>query len=194
MRRIVLASTSPYRRELLSRLHLPFDCLPPSVDEVAPAGESPRHTARRLAQAKAEAVAAAAPDAIVIGCDQVADLDGRALNKPGGHEAALAQLLELQGRAAVFHSALALATDGGARIDVDCVDTEVRFRKLSRAQVEAALRIDRPYDCAGAAKIESYGIALVESVRCDDPTALIGLPLIRLVAMLGALGVTVPPG
>lgn len=191
MPRIVLASTSPYRQQLLARLHLPFDCISPQVDEVAIAGESPRVTARRLAQAKAEAVAAAHPDALVIGADQVADLDGKPLNKPGSHTAALSQLITLQGRTAVFHSGLALAAEGGRRVTVDSVPTTVRFRSLSRAQLDAYLHIDRPYDCAGSAKIESLGIALVEWVRSDDPTALIGLPLIRLVGLLSQAGVTV---
>lgn len=192
MRRIVLASTSPYRRDLLARLQLPFDTVAPQVDETALPGESPRITARRLAQAKAEAVAAACPDAIVIGSDQVADLDGTALNKPGGHEAALAQLERLQGRRAVFFTGLAVATDGGARIEVDCVPTTVQFRTLPRAQLDAYLRADRPYDCAGAAKIESLGIALVASVHSDDPTALVGLPLICLTTLLSRVGVPVP--
>jgi septum formation protein len=192
MQPIVLASTSPYRRELLTRLRVPFEAVAPGIEESAMAGESPRITARRLAQAKAEAVASRLPDALVIGSDQVADLDGEPLNKPGCHEVGLDQLLQLQGRTAVFHSAIAVARDGGARIDVDCVPTAVRFRRLSRAQLDAYLRADRPYDCAGAAKIESLGITLVAAVHSDDPTALIGLPLIRLTAMLAAAGIVLP--
>ncbi|MCU0951176.1 MAG: Maf family nucleotide pyrophosphatase [Burkholderiaceae bacterium] len=189
MPRIVLASTSPYRRELLSRLRLPFDCVAPQVDETALPAESPRVTARRLAQAKAEAVAMSHPDAIVIGADQVADLEGEPLNKPGGHAAALDQLLRLQGRIAVFHSALAVATAGGRSVVVDCIPTTVRFRTLGRAQLDAYLHLDQPYDCAGAAKIESLGIALLAWVRSDDPTALIGLPLIRLTELLCDAGI-----
>jgi septum formation protein len=192
MKRIVLASTSPYRRQLLARLCIPFDALPPQVEEAVLPGESPRVSARRLAQAKAEAVAAACPDAIVIGSDQVADLDGIALNKPGSHAAALAQLELLQGRRAVFHTAVSVAVDGGASIEVDCVPTTVQFRTLKRAQLDAYLRADQPYDCAGAAKIESLGIALVSAVRSDDPTALIGLPLIRLTTMLARAGLALP--
>lgn len=192
MQRIVLASTSPYRRELLSRLRLAFDSVPPTVDESALAGESPRVTARRLAQAKAVAVAVRAPTALVIGSDQVADLDGEPLNKPGSHAAALDQLRRLQGRETVFHTALCVTTAGGRCLDVDCVPTRVRFRRLSIAQLEAYLQADQPYDCAGAAKIESLGIALVESVQSDDPTALIGLPLIRLSTMLARAGRPVP--
>lgn len=192
MDRIVLASTSRYRRELLARLRLPFEAIAPQVDERALAGESPAQCALRLARAKALAVAREAPQAIVIGSDQVADLDGEALNKPGSHAAALEQLLRLQGRTAVFHTAVCVAGDGGRRIQADCVPTRVRFRRLPAARLEAYLRADRPYDCAGAAKIESLGITLVEAVEGDDPTALIGLPLIRLTDMLAAAGVDLP--
>lgn len=190
---IVLASTSPYRRELLARLRLPFECTSPEIDETALPGEAPRATALRLARAKAEAVARRLPQALVIGADQVADLDGVALNKPGTHERALEQLLALQGRSAQFHSALAVSADGGRRTQIDCVSTEVRFRRRSPEQLDAYLRADRPYDCAGSAKIETLGIALVEAVRGDDPTALIGLPLIRLTGMLAAFGCEVLP-
>jgi septum formation protein len=188
---IVLASTSPYRRELLQRLRLPFDVQAPHVDERALAGEAPRDTALRLALAKARAVAADRAGAIVIGSDQVADVDGEALSKPGTHEAALAQLSRMQGREVVFHTAVAvIGRDGAAQVDE--VPTRVRFRVLPAGRLDAYLRAERPYDCAGAAKIESLGIALVESVRADDPTALIGLPLIRLTAMLEACGVPLP--
>lgn len=187
---IVLASTSPYRRELLARLRLPFAVEAPRVDETTRPGEAPRAVALRLAQAKALAVAAHHPQAVVIGSDQVADLDGTALSKPGTHEAALAQLTALQGRTVVFHTALAVA--GPAGIAVDCVDTVVAFRRLPQARLEAYLRAEQPYDCTGAAKIESLGIALVEAVQSTDPTALIGLPLIRLIAMLDAQGIPVP--
>lgn len=191
MTRIVLASTSPYRRELLQRLQLPFDVLAPRVDEAVRPAEAPRATALRLARAKAEEVAARAAGALVIGSDQVADVDGAALSKPGSHEAALEQLERMQGRTIVFHTALAVvdATRGSAL--VDSVPTSVRFRRLPRAALEAYLRAEQPYDCAGAAKIEGLGIALVEAVESDDPTALIGLPLIRLTAMLEELGVRV---
>lgn len=188
---IVLASTSTYRRELLRRLRLPFDVQAPRVDERALAGEAPRDTALRLALTKARAVAADRAGALVIGSDQVADVDGEALSKPGSHEAALAQLARMQGREVVFHTALAvIAGDGG--VQVDEVPTRVRFRTLPVERLEAYLRAERPYDCAGAAKIEALGITLVESVRADDPTALIGLPLIRLTAMLEACGVPLP--
>ncbi|GIL04637.1 septum formation protein Maf [Betaproteobacteria bacterium PRO7] len=191
MTRIVLASTSPYRRELLQRLRLPFDVLAPRVDEAALPAEAPRTTALRLARAKAEEVAARAADAIVIGSDQVADVGGTALSKPGSHEAALEQLERMQGRTIVFHTALAVFDAARGNALVDCVPTSVRFRRLSRVALETYLRAEQPYDCAGAAKIEGLGIALVEAVESDDPTALIGLPLIRLTAMLEELGVRV---
>ncbi len=191
MQTIVLASTSPYRRELLARLRIPFEVAAPRIDESALADESPEATARRLALAKAQAIAARFATAIVIGSDQVADVDGEPLSKPGTHEAALAQLERMQGRAIVFHTALAVVQ--GARAQVDSVPTSVRFRRLPRAALEAYLHAERPYDCAGAAKIEALGIALVESVRSDDPTALIGLPLIRLTSMLAECGVDLPP-
>ena len=188
---IVLASTSPYRRELLQRLRLPFSVQAPRVDERVLPGESPGATACRLALAKAQAVARDLPGAIVIGSDQVADVDGEALSKPGTHEAALAQLTRMQGREVVFHTALAVVGPGGGQ-QVDDVRTAVRFRRLPFEQLDAYLRLERPYDCAGAAKIESLGIVLLESVRSDDPTALIGLPLISLTAMLAACGVRLP--
>lgn len=191
MPRIVLASTSPYRRELLQRLRLPFEVLAPRVDEAALAAESPRATALRLARAKADEVAARTAEALVIGSDQVADVEGAALSKPGSHEAALDQLERMQGRTIVFHTALAVVDAARGRALVDCVPTSVRFRRLPRAALDAYLRAERPYDCAGAAKIEGLGIALVEAVESDDPTALIGLPLIRLTSMLEDFGVQV---
>ena len=190
---IVLASTSPYRRQLFERLRLPFTVQGPAIDEQARPGEAPRDTALRLAQAKAKAVARLHPDAIVIGSDQVADVDGEALSKPVTHEAALAQLLRMQGRTVVFHTALSVVDCNGA-VQTDDVPTTVRFRRLPKEQLEAYLLAERPYDCAGAAKIESLGIALVESVRADDPTALIGLPLIRLTSMLAESGIRLPVG
>lgn len=191
MRTIVLASTSRYRRELLARLRLPFEVAAPNVDETALPGEAPEYTARRLALAKAQSIAAAFPGAIVIGSDQVADVDGEPLSKPETHDTALAQLERMQGRSIVFHTTLAVVD--GAHEQVDSVPTTVHFRSLPRAALDAYLRAEQPYDCAGAAKIESLGIALVDAVRSDDPTALIGLPLIRLTSMLAECGVEVPP-
>jgi septum formation protein len=189
---IVLASTSPYRRDLLQRLRLPFDVIAPAVDEARQPAEAPLALAVRLARAKADEVALRRPDAVVIGSDQVADLDGEPIGKPLTHEAALVQLERMQGRRLVFHTALAVVA--GGRVQADSVPTAVTFRRLPRAALDAYLRADRPYDCAGAARIESLGIALVERVESDDPTALIGLPLIRLTSMLQAAGVTVLAG
>jgi len=194
MHSIVLASTSPYRRELLRRLQLTFSVKAPDVDESPHPGEAPLSTALRLAQAKAQAVARQMPSSVVIGSDQVADVDGEALSKPGTHDAALAQLARMQGREVVFHTALSVADPAG-KVQTESVPTRVRFRCLPRVQLEAYLRAERPYDCAGAAKIESLGIVLVESVTSDDPTALIGLPLIQLTSMLAACGILLPgPG
>jgi len=188
---IVLASTSRYRRELLERLRCPFEVHAPQVDEVALPSETPRETALRLARDKAANVARRFPGAIVIGSDQTVDLNAVALGKPLSHEAALAQLQSLQGRTAVFYTALAVNGPALNSLQVDCVPTTVTFRNLPTAQLEAYLRSDQPYDCAGAAKIESLGIALIQSVKSDDPTALIGLPLIRLTSMLAAAGIDV---
>jgi len=188
---IVLASTSRYRRELLERLRCPFEVHAPQVDEVALPSETPRETALRLARDKAANVARRFPGAIVIGSDQTVDLNAVALGKPLSHEAALAQLQSLQGRTAVFYTALAVNGPALNSLQVDCVPTTVTFRNLPTAQLEAYLRADQPYDCAGAARIESLGIALIQSVKSDDPTALIGLPLIRLTSMLAAAGIDV---
>lgn len=192
--RIVLASTSRYRRELLERLRLKFDVQPPAVDEEPLHGEAPRETALRLARLKAQSVYAQCPDAIVVGSDQVAELDGAPLGKPLTHARAIEQLERMQGRSVVFHTGLAVV---GPRIDdlqCDSVPTTVSFRRLSRAALIHYLEVDQPYDCAGSAKIESLGIALVENVESSDPTALVGLPLIRLTSMLLAAGVSVLPG
>jgi len=187
---IVLASTSPYRRELLARLRLPFEVAAPLVDETPVAGERPRVLARRLALAKAGAVARQRPEAIVIGSDQVADLAGEPLGKPGGFAAALEQLERMQGREVVFHTAVAVIH--GAMSEVTEVPTAVAFRPLPPARLAAYLAADTPYDCAGSARIESLGIALLRALRSDAPTALIGLPLIAVVAALERCGVTVP--
>ena len=188
---IVLASTSRYRRELLERLRWPFEVRAPQVDETALPSEPPRETALRLARDKAANVAAHFSDAIVIGSDQTVDLNGVVLDKPLSHEAALAQLQSLQGRTAVFYTALAVNGPALNSVQLDCVLTTVTFRNLPTSQLEAYLRADQPYDCAGAAKIESLGIALIQSVKSDDPTALIGLPLIRLTSMLASAGIDV---
>ena len=188
-RRLVLASTSRYRRELLERLRLPFDVVAPDVDERPLAGETPAETAVRLALAKADAVAASDAEAVVIGSDQIADLDGHGLGKPGDHERATAQLAAMRGRTVVFQTAVAVVCAAiGFRV-AELVPVAVRFRALSDAEIERYLRAERPYDCAGSAKIETLGIALLDGVDSDDPTALIGLPLIRTCALLRRAGI-----
>ncbi len=194
MRSIVLASTSPYRRQLLARLRVAFEIDAPAVDETPLPLELPRAIAQRLARNKALAVEPRHRGAIIIGADQVADDDGRPLGKPGSHAAALEQLQSLQGRTVVFHTALAVLDSASGQLREDSVPTTVRFRTLPRAVLDAYLRIDTPYDCAGAAKAESLGIMLLESVQSDDPTALIGLPLIRLTTLLMRNDVLLPAG
>ncbi|SCC92690.1 hypothetical protein THIX_20740 [Thiomonas sp. X19] len=184
---LVLASTSAYRRALLERLRLPFTVQSPQTDETPLLGEAPLALALRLAEAKARAVASAAPGSWVIGSDQVCTCEGRILGKPGHHAAAVGQLQMLRGRNSVFHTALALvAPDGSAQVRE--VPTTVRVRALTDAQIEAYLLAEQPYDCAGSAKSEALGIALMESIHSDDPTALVGLPLIALCDMLLSSG------
>jgi septum formation protein len=197
--RLILGSSSPYRRELLSRLHLPFEVISPDIDESPTAGEAPEATAMRLARQKAEAIGAHAAGALIIGSDQVATLDGRQIGKPGNHANALEQLKTMGGRRVVFHTALCLldvraeseAPDAKAahRLQLDNVQTFVTFRTLPEADLDAYLRIEQPYDCAGSAKNEGLGIALIERIESTDPTALTGLPLIALVSMLRNVGV-----
>ncbi|MFT7721749.1 MAG: Maf family nucleotide pyrophosphatase [Roseateles sp.] len=183
---LILASTSRYRQELLGRLRLPFEAVAPEVDEARLPGEAPAALAERLALAKARAVAARHAGAVVIGSDQVADLDGEAIGKPGHHEAAAAQLRRMSGRVVVFQTAVAVVAPGLAAIER--AEVRVRFRDLSAAAIDAYLRADQPYDCAGSAKVESLGVALLEAVESDDPTALVGLPLIRTCALLRRAG------
>lgn len=187
--RLILASTSRYRRELLERLRLPFDVVSPQVDETPLPGETPAALSERLARAKAAAVAARHPQAVVIGSDQVADLDGEPIGKPGSHERAVEQLRAMRGRAVVFHTAVTvLRLDSGYERSVR-VPVTVRVRTLRDAEIEHYLRTERPYDCAGSAKAETLGIALLEAIESDDPTALVGLPLIRTSAMLREAGI-----
>ena len=188
---IVLASRSPYRRDLLARLRLRFEVRAPAVDEAALPGEAARETALRLAQAKARAVAPGCPAALIIGCDQVAVLDGVSLGKPGNHASAVAQLKAMRGRNVLFHTALALFNARTGALQTAEVPTTVRFRQYGDAEIERYLEAERPYDCAGSARIEGLGIVLVESVHSSDPTALIGLPLMQLAAMLRNEGVAV---
>jgi len=186
---LILASTSRYRRELLERLRIPFDVRSPDVDETPLPGEAPAALAVRLAIAKARAVAALFPDAVVIGSDQVADLDGEPVGKPGTHERAVAQLLAMRGRSIVFHTAVAVVRRSTAYAGESLAQVTVRFRDLSDAEIERYLRAEQPYDCAGSAKCETLGIALLEAIDSDDPTALVGLPLIRTCALLRAAGI-----
>lgn len=183
---LILASTSRYRQELLSRLRLPFEAVAPEVDESPLPGEAPAALAERLALAKARVVAAAHPGAVVIGSDQVADLGGMAIGKPGSHARAAEQLRQMSGREVVFQTAVAIVAPGLAAIER--AEVRVRVRELSDPAIEAYLRADEPYDCAGSAKVESLGIALLDAVESDDPTALIGLPLIRTCALLRRAG------
>lgn len=188
-RTVVLGSTSPYRRELLGRLGIAFEVAAPGVDETALADESPAALAARLALAKARAVARRFPGAVVIGSDQVAELDGEALGKPGNHANATAQLRRMRGRSVLFHTALAVVCQETGFQQEDVAVVRVRFRHLSDAEIEAYLVAEQPYDCAGSAKSEGLGIALLDAIESDDPTALVGLPLIRTCRMLRAAGV-----
>lgn len=189
---LILASTSRYRRDLLGRLGLPFDTLAPEVDETEQPDEAPVQTASRLALAKAWAVARRFPEATVIGSDQIAEVDGTRLNKPGTHDNAVAQLRLMSGRAVRFHSAMAVVRARDARERSDVVPTVVRMRILTEAEIERYLRTEQPYDCAGSAKSEGLGITLIEAIEADDPTALIGLPLIRLCSRLREFGFSLP--
>jgi len=190
-RPLVLGSTSVYRRELLSRLHLPFEVAAPDVDETPLPGESPHELARRLALAKAHAVAGKFPEAVVIGSDQVADLDGEPLGKPGNHENAVAQLRRMRGRTVVFQTAVAVVCAATGFEELDLAPVRVTFRHLTDTEIESYLRAEQPYDCAGSARSEGLGIALLNAIENDDPTALVGLPLIRTCRMIRAAGVKV---
>ena len=191
-RPLVLGSTSRYRRELLERLGLPFTVAAPHTDETPQPGETPRALALRLALAKARAVAQQHPDAVVIGSDQVADLAGQPLGKPGEHARAVQQLRQMRGQTVVFQTAVAMVCAATGFEQVDLAPVEVKFRDLSDAEIERYLRTEQPYDCAGSAKSEGLGIALLDAIHSDDPTALIGLPLIRSCRMLRAAGLVLP--
>ena len=186
---LILASTSRYRQELLSRLRLPFEVLSPEVDETALPGETPATLAQRLALAKAWAVAKKRPQAVVIGSDQVADLHGQPLGKPGTHERAVQQLRSLRGHRVLFHTAVAVvrASTGFEKAALNSV--AVSFRALDDDEIEFYLRTEQPYDCAGSAKCETLGISLLSAIESDDPTALVGLPLIRTSELLRQAGI-----
>ena len=189
MRQLILGSTSRYRRELLGRLRLPFNVVSPEVDETALPGEPPAALALRLALAKAHAVAQQHPSAVVIGSDQVADLAGEAIGKPGTHERAVAQLRRMRGCSVVFQTAVAVVCTTTGYSGSALVPVTVRFRQLADAEIEHYLRLEQPYDCAGSAKAETLGIALLDAIESDDPTALIGLPLIKTRALLREAGI-----
>jgi septum formation protein len=188
-RALILGSTSRYRRELLERLRVPFDVISPDVDETPLTGEAPHTLATRLALAKAKAVAALHPDAVVIGSDQVADLNGEPLGKPGTHERAVVQLQRMRGQTVVFQTAVSVVCQASGFEQTELAQIKVRFRDLSDTEIEAYLRAEEPYDCAGSAKSEGLGIALLDAIDNDDPTALIGLPMIRTARLLRAAGI-----
>ncbi len=183
---LILASTSPYRRELLARLRIAFEVAAPEVDETAFANETPSQLALRLARAKARAVLQRRPDAVVIGSDQVAELDGAAIGKPGSYERAAMQLRSMSGRSVVFQTGVCVTTRSFE--EAALVPVTVRFRKLDDADIETYLRLEQPFDCAGSAKVETLGIALLDAVHSDDPTALVGLPLIQTCRLLRRAG------
>ena len=190
-RPLILASTSRYRRALLGQLEVPFDVEAPSVDEAPLSGEAPVATALRLSEAKARAVAARHADALVIGADQVADLDGRPVGKPGDFSTAFAQLRVLSGQTVVFHTGIALCDAASGRCHARMVDVTSTFRVLTDAEIDNYLRREQPFDCAGAVRSEALGIALFERIENGDPSALIGLPLITVVDLLRIEGVSV---
>jgi MAF protein len=189
---LVLASSSPYRRDLLVKLGLPFAAESPEIDESPKPGESPRELVMRLSESKARALAGRYPNALIIGSDQVAVLEDRILGKPGNRENTIAQLSQCGGRKVVFHTGLCVLDSANGKAQVDDVLFEVKFRALNREQIERYVDADRPYHSAGGFKVESRGIALFEYLRGDDPNALIGLPLIRLTEMLANAGIVLP--
>jgi septum formation protein len=186
---VILGSTSRYRKELLSRLRIPFEVCAPHVDETPLPGEAPKELALRLALAKALAVAKQNPNAVVIGSDQVADLDGTPLGKPGNHTNAVLQLQKMRGKTVVFQTALSVVCVANGYQRTDLAAVRVKFRDLTDSEIESYLRAEEPYDCAGSAKSEGLGIALLDAIDNDDPTALVGLPLIRTCQMLREAGV-----
>ncbi len=188
---IILASSSIYRRELLQRLQMPFHTVSPHVDETILSGEKPQDTALRLSKEKAKKVGSEYPHALIIGCDQVATLDGEQLGKPLNHNNATKQLRLMRGKEVTFHSALCLYNAETGNMQAEVVPYLVKFRQLTDEQIESYLMKEQPYHCAGSAKSEGLGIALIESMVGDDPNALIGLPLVKLITMLQNEGVNV---
>ena len=193
-RHLILGSTSRYRRELLERLRIPFQVVAPDVDEAPLPQELPINMAERLALSKAKAVAAQFPLAVVIGSDQVADLNGLGMGKPGTHDKAIAQLRQMRGKTVIFQTAVAVVCLANGFEQLRLAPVRVKFRDLADAEIENYLQLEKPYDCAGSAKSEGLGIALLESIDSDDPTALVGLPLIRTYQMLKAAGIELLSG
>ena len=192
-RNLILGSTSAYRRDLLARLHIPFEVAAPDVDETPLPGEAPHALAERLALAKARVVAVRFPHAVVIGSDQVADLNGQSLGKPGTHDKAVAQLRQMRGQTVVFQTAVAVVCLETGFEQSSLAAVKTKFRDLTDDEIESYLQLEKPYDCAGSAKSEGLGIALLDAIYSDDPTALIGLPLIRTCQMLRAAGMALLP-
>ncbi len=192
-RKLILGSSSRYRSELLSRLRIPFEIITPDIDETPHSLESPKQLACRLAMNKARKIAGQFPSAVVIGADQVADLNGESLNKPGTHEKATAQLRLMSGKVVIFQTAVAVVCEEMGFAQMDLAQVKVTFDLLSDHRIEAYLNAEQPYDCAGSSKSEGLGIALLSSIESDDPTALIGLPLIRVHRMLQATGLSILP-
>ena len=192
-RNLILGSTSAYRRDLLARLHIPFEVAAPDVDETPLPGEAPHALAERLALAKARVVAVRFPHAVVIGSDQVADLNGQSLGKPGTHDKAVAQLRQMRGQTVVFQTAVAVVCLDIGFEQSSLAAVRTKFRDLTDDEIESYLQLEKPYDCAGSAKSEGLGIALLDAIYSDDPTALIGLPLIRTCQMLRAAGMALLP-
>lgn len=188
---IILASSSVFRKSLLERLHLAFTCHSPEIDESQVPGESARAYVCRLAEAKAQCLADKFPDAVIIGSDQCALLDQTILGKPGSHENALKQLKAAQGRTVVFHTGICVLHRATGFSEVDDILYRVQFRQLSDSQLAHYLQVEQPYDCAGSFKSEGYGVCLFDAMQGDDPTALVGLPLIRLTSMLENAGIEV---
>ena len=188
-RKLILGSTSPYRRVLLERLRIPFEVAAPHVDETPQDNETPQQLACRLALAKAHAVAAQFPSCVVIGSDQVADLEGESLGKPGNHARAVIQLQKMRGKTVVFQTAVAVVCLETGFAQTDLAQVKVKFSELTDAEIENYLQAETPYDCAGSAKSEGLGIALLDAIDNDDPTALVGLPLIRTSRMIRAAGI-----
>lgn len=189
--KLILASSSTFRRDLLAKFNLPFEVISPNIDEMPLLGEKPQDTALRLAQLKAKKVADTEPNALIIGCDQVATLDDMQIGKPMTHENAVKQLQMMRGHVVIFHSALCLYNAQTGHMQAEVVPYEVKFRQLSDDEIERYLNLEKPYHCAGSAKSEGLGIALMDYMRGDDPNALVGLPLIRLAHMLRNQGVNV---